>query len=556
MHSPKDISPKPSLSNEEGAGTRKAYSSLDPKDVINSFPFPSFREHQKEKIEEIVEAFNSGYKWILLETPTGFGKSPVNVAFCRNIHSFYITPQNMLIDQLNRDFPDLTLIKGRRHYPCVQNPAFMCHDGPCKRTSDYKCPEKYERCTYWTEKINAIQAQTALTNFAYFTGEGRIKVASVPILGRRPLTVIDEGHSIDKHVLNQISTTVSASTVPQRVFKQIKPELYKLPERLDGEQIDALLRNVAERCVEFISSLPTRLDDYQLKQVKRGQDFIQKFGSYFENQGADWVGHTKIKRYTRGEWIEVVIQPIYVNGFMEEHLWRRSDRFIISSATLFVNDFIKECGLTDHADKIWHTQAPSTFPIPNRMIVDASTGSLSWKKREENLPGVMENIKKILAVEPGKGIIHAHSYAFSDALRRINDPRLLFHESMNREDMLNKFLDSPPETGTVFVAVAMTEGLDLYGDLATFQILLKCPYPNFMDDLRVNRRLIQLKHNRWYAVQTMKVIVQAYGRAVRSPTDKANFYVMDSDVKRVCSKWKRHLPKFYVDAYNQRRVLQ
>ena len=91
---------------------------VDQREVINNFPFPEFRKHQREKTAEISEAFNSGYKWILLETPTGFGKSPVNVALCRTMRSFYITPQNMLLDQLVSDFPYLALIKGRRHYVC------------------------------------------------------------------------------------------------------------------------------------------------------------------------------------------------------------------------------------------------------------------------------------------------------------------------------------------------------------------------------------------------------------------------------------------------------
>ena len=108
----------------------------------------------------------------------------------------------------------------------------------------------------------------------------------------------------------------------------------------------------------------------------------------------------------------------------------------------------------------------------------------------------------------------------------------------------------------MLVAVAMTEGLDLRGDLATFQVLLKCPYANFKDDLRVNRRLIQLKHNRWYAIQTLKVIVQAYGRAVRSKTDQANFYVLDSDVNKICKKWRRQLPRFFAEAYNKREIFE
>ena len=171
------------------------------------------------------------------------------------------------------------------------------------------------------------------------------------------------------------------------------------------------------------------------------------------------------------------------------------------------------------------------------------------------MPAVVDTIRRILEHEKGKGVIHAHSYAFAEAIKNgVPDPRLLFHESTNRDKSLQEFLDSPPESGRVLVAVAMTEGLDLHGDLATFQILLKCPYANFKADLRVNHRLITLKHNRWYAVQTLKVIVQAYGRAVRSPTDEAAFYILDSDVNKICKRWRRQLPKFFAEAYNKRET--
>lgn len=553
MHPPQGTRPPLSFKERRDKSYKKTYPSIYGQDVINNFPFPEFRRYQREKTEEIVEAFNSGYRWILMETPTGFGKSPVNVALCRTIRSFYITPQNILIDQLNSDFPDLALIKGRRHYPCAEQPSFTCDDGPCKRDSEYHCRDKYMNCPYWEAKIKAIEAQTALTNFAYFIGEGRIRSPTIPHLGDRELLVVDEGHNIDQHILNQISLTVTNRVLPDSVYYSIRSTISDLPKKLTGQQIDKLLTDTAYLCAEYLDRLPDVVDRQQLKESKKASDFIQKVEKYWEYHDADWIGQTKKRTYNRGRfWVEAKIQPIYVRDFMGDHLWHRADKFIISSATIFVKDFIKECGLTDHQDEVYHIVAPSTFPIKNRMIVDASVGSLSWKQRQGNMPAVLDTIQKILAQEPGKGVIHAHSYAFADAISRINNDRFLFHESRNRDTVLQTFLDSPTENGAVLVAVAMTEGLDLHGELATFQVLLKCPYANFKDDLRVNRRLIQLRHNRWYAVQTLKIIVQAYGRAVRSPTDQANFYILDSDVNRICQQWRRQLPRFFAEAYNKR----
>jgi len=554
---PYDTRSSPPRENGDNGFKNHAKSYVDSHTVLSNFPFPTFYKYQKEKLLEIAEAFNSGYKWILLETPTGFGKSPLNVAFCRTMRSFYTTPQNILLDQLLGDFPDLALIKGRRHYDCVEHP-YKCDDGPCQRDRDYLCHDKYERCPYWKAKIEAVNAQTALTNFAYFIGEGRIRSPMVPHLGDRELLVIDEGHNIDEHVLRHISISVTRRAVPDKVYYEIRPTLLELPKKLTSKQNDKLLNDTAHLCAAYLDRLPPKLSVGETREAKMASAFIQKVDDYWQSHDADWRGQTKKKVYSGGgTWVEVKIQPTYVQAFMREHLWNRADRFIISSATIFKDLFIKECGLTDYKDQVWHTVAPSTFPIENRMIVDASVGSLSWKKRTANMPAVVNTIRKILEVEKGKGIIHAHSYDFAEAIANgIPDPRLLFHESTTRDKSLKEFLDSPPEGGQVFVAVAMTEGLDLYGDLATFQILLKCPYANYVDDLRVGHRLKDLRHNRWYAVQTLKVIVQAYGRAVRSPTDKAAFYILDSDVNIICKRWRRQLPQFFAEAYNKREMFK
>lgn len=539
---------------DEARSNVKPQRNIEVQDVIDHFPFSKFRKYQKEVLEETVEAFNSGYRWILLETPTGFGKSPVNVSFCRVMRSFYTTPQNILLNQLRGDFPDLALIKGRKHYECAELLRGNCdEDSPCKRNVNYVCRDKYERCPYWIAKIQAINSQTALTNFAYFVGESFIHgTPNVPQFGNRELLVIDEGHSIDQHILNFISIAISNRTLPYPVFQSVKRTLLSLPKRLNQEQIDKLFEETIAYCLDYLETLPEELTTEQIKGEKKTRGFLQRVKTYQNNLDADWIGQIEKGTYRRRPWVRARIQPIYVKSFMHQYLWRRANKFIVSSATIFMHDFVKECGLSNYTDEVCYTHVPSTFPILNRMIIDAAAGSLSWTKKKETMPAALDTISKILAIEKGKGIIHAHSYPFKEEIKKgILNPRLMFHNSDDRQEVLNAFLAAPPERGAVLVAVAMTEGLDLKGDLATFQIMFKCPFPD-LKDLRVYRRLIELKHNRWYNIQALKTTVQAYGRAVRSPTDKAAFYLIDSDISRTCKRWFRQLPRFFKEAYKAR----
>ena len=55
---------------------------------LNSFfPFDSIRPNQKRALDDIDQALKSGYKFIFLEAPTGFGKSAVAVALSRFLGS-------------------------------------------------------------------------------------------------------------------------------------------------------------------------------------------------------------------------------------------------------------------------------------------------------------------------------------------------------------------------------------------------------------------------------------------------------------------------------------
>ena len=51
-------------------------------DLLKNFPFPTVRDSQTSVLKEIDAALASDYKYILLEAPTGFGKSPVAIADC------------------------------------------------------------------------------------------------------------------------------------------------------------------------------------------------------------------------------------------------------------------------------------------------------------------------------------------------------------------------------------------------------------------------------------------------------------------------------------------
>jgi ATP-dependent DNA helicase DinG len=106
---------------------------LSVSNVLSNFPFTSKRHNQESVLSQICTALNSGYKYIILEAPTGFGKSPVAIATAMTLGSSYTcTSTKDLQTQYCRDFPYLKAAKGKNNFTCLVKEDFI-------NNNSYKC---------------------------------------------------------------------------------------------------------------------------------------------------------------------------------------------------------------------------------------------------------------------------------------------------------------------------------------------------------------------------------------------------------------------------------
>lgn len=177
-------------------------------------------------------------------------------------------------------------------------------------------------------------------------------------------------------------------------------------------------------------------------------------------------------------------------------------------------------------------------------------GSMSKRNIDVTLPSflkVASSIIKIHAEE--KGIIHCNSYKLGQAIMdhfQGTDAmfRLIFPK--NADDRVKAYeRHFETKEPTILVSPSMTEGFDFAGDLATWQILAKCPFPS-LGDHQVCAKKDQ--DPEWYSLETVKVIIQACGRVCRSETDKGKTYVLDADVETLMRKHENLFPKWFMDA--------
>jgi Rad3-related DNA helicase len=231
-------------------------------------------------------------------------------------------------------------------------------------------------------------------------------------------------------------------------------------------------------------------------------------------------------------------KPIDISPFSENNLFRSGEKILLMSATVMNRDaFCEILGIPKEECAFISILSP--FPVSNRPIIFSPIASMTKRNIDEGLPKMAEAVRAILKEHKNdKGIIHCHSYKIANYLKRnIRSSRLLLHDSTNRDKVLYKHMNGLQPT--VLLSPSMSEGVDLKGDISRFQILCKVPYP-YLGDKLVGKRMHKWKW--WYPLQTAKTIVQSVGRSVRSTTDHAVTYILDSDWQRFYGKNKDVFP--------------
>lgn len=525
-------------------------------EILEAFPAPKFRKYQRETLVAINDAFNSGIKVVLLDAPTGAGKSILNATFSAVWNSFYATPQLALIDQILGDKyigGTFVEIKGRQNYWCFYDPSATCDIGMCRRVAGYEC-DRLAVCPYYMQKADALVSDSAIMSFAYFMLEGR--VVTDYSFGNRDLLILDESHSLDQHIINHVDLTVSPYALPFSTYEDVGPLLAREAKTLGEVRalVGTILTAVEGDKDGFtqLNLLGEELTKEQARSNNRLESWKMNAERFVETSNkTEWVWSYGWTNYRGTNYRTLMVQPLYARLFAKEMVWNRANKFIISSATILApQSFVQQTGLdlVFRGSEIKHVKVPSTFPVENRPIVDTVNGKLTYKYKSENIDWAIKILEAILVEEEGKNVaVHCHSYENALEISGRIDPqfhdRLITQTPETRKEDLEYFLESK---GKVFLCVAFTEGVDWIGEMCEAQVLFKVPYMN-VSDRRVARRL-QKKEWRWYRTEALKQVVQAYGRAVRSPEDKAKFYIIDESFVDLLKRTRRDMPGWFVEA--------
>lgn len=511
--------------------------------MSTDFPFPRYRTGQREAIDQARSAFERGKRFVVIEAPTGSGKSAMAVALTREANSaFILTAQKLLQDQYLRDYPDLAMMKGRANYDCLVAPTHAAA-APC--IAGRRFPE-CEDCPYFTAKDRAIAADGAIMNYAYYLAE----LNHAGGFGPRELLVLDEAHGAETALMGFVQVTVDDRALARAGVETRIPSaldqlgLFDFAEDLAPDLIDRS-HEIAERLRE--GAVPEAVAVQQM-QVKQWCDhLVTRLELLRDSRYENFVEWTVERRHT-DHGGTLIFKPVTVASFAESHLFRFGERVLMLSATILdAPTYLRSLGIRQEDAEV--ISVASTFPAENRPVVLRPAAKLTRHYLDRELPKLVTEIGAIMDAHPDeKGVIHAHSYRIAgyiaSNLPTAKRARLKTHySSEGRDAALDEHIAS--DLPTVLLTPSMTEGIDLADDLSRWQVICKIPYP-YLGDPQIAAR--QKADPAWYDWRTCLTVVQGYGRSVRSERDHAVTYVLDADFPKYFARHRKRFPDWFVEA--------
>lgn len=519
--------------------------------------FQGFRDHQYSAIEQVVDAYDRGVKVVVLDAPTGSGKTLIGETVRRllDVAALYVCNSKSLQDQFLRDYPYATLLKGRSNYPTELYPHLAtapwqtrttCEDCTWKRSkpSCQWCSAK-NRCPYEVAKSAAVRSPLAVLNTSYLLSE-----ANGP--GRfsgRELVIADESDTLESALMGHVSVEISERRMERYNWN---PPSHVSKAESWGEWIDATLPEI-ERELSYLD--PDSDDRATTKEYKYLAGLMEKLK--FVRSGLEdeyWVytgGAGEGGRSNQDKSKKVEFKPSRVDKLGKELLWDHGDKWLLMSATVCsVQEMLGSLGWDGDYELV---KVPSTFPVENRTVFYVPAADMSRKGQAK---GAVESVWKVVEKvldrhKDDRVLVHTVSYQLTRELgERISGrPVVSYLSAAEREDALSKFLSTPR---AVFLAPSMDRGIDLPGDACRVQVIVKVPFP-YLGDKQVSARLYSRGGQDWYQVQAIRSIVQMTGRAVRSEVDYATTYILDSQFDSgLWSKARGWFPDWWVKGLNWR----
>ena len=520
---------------------RTATKPRDPKldGIPGKNPLPGWvaelRPHQWDAIEQTVGLLQNGCDVVFVDAPTGSGKTLIGEVTRRMIapagKTMYVCSSLALQDQFLADFDYAAVLKGRTNYTPTHAPEGV-NCGDCNKQNNICswCPDVND-CEYETAKRAAFTSDLAVVNTAYLLNE----LNHVGGFAGRDLVVVDEADVLEQELMRFVQFEVSDRklgsmriTPPKKgshigtVFGWMRTELAPAL----SAQLATMRRNNAAQ-----SDNPKTVREYQ--STSRLLADVQRVTA---GTSDGWIRDNNAG--------QLVLKPVRVDGYGAKQLWAHAQQWVCMSATIISPDEMAETLGLNEAGMSWGVvRVPMTFDVDNRVIRVAGVANMVNREKESEWPKMVVAINNILHLHPNERVlIHTVSYQLAEFLREqlTQTGRLLvtYANAAGKNQAVAKFRRTK---NSVMLAPSLDRGVDFKDDDCRVVVVAKVPFPN-LGDRQVSARLHAPGGKMWYAVQTVRSLVQMTGRGVRSETDWCVTYILDRQF--TSNVWKNNRKLF------------
>lgn len=240
---------------------------------------------------------------------------------------------------------------------------------------------------------------------------------------------------------------------------------------------------------------------------------------------------------------QVTLTPLYIDA-LTKNIFNCGNKIVLMSATIVDH---KKYAASLGIKKYKYIEVESTFDSTKSPIYVSGKYPLSRKTMDKYLPEIVKCIDEILKQHADvKGIIHTHTHAITQYIcDKLACDRLLNRQpGISNENIIESHKESTEPT--VLVSPSMNYGIDLKGDLARFQIIVKLPYLPMTD-----KRIKQLFDTdvEWYENKMLNTLVQSCGRSTRSSDDYSTTYILDGLAPKIITKCRHKLPDHFLQRF-------
>lgn len=520
-------------------------------------------ENQVKILNAIEKAIANNEKFIVCNAPTGSGKSfiaPTLAKYANDPDSewkskvddysifsedgaeyakkaapfgvYALTITKALQDQYKETFDFASLLKGQGNYQCEYDPELTVDVAPCLYVKGLK-KECWDcnRCAYYNDRNSMLKSSFATLNYSmYFSLPDHLR--------KRKILVLDEASELEEQLVNQFTCEIDI------------PFLMKTETLVGAFPSDEKAVNVLNWLTKTSMSVATSVATYMeyLKSKKnKDSEFFKKNTECNKLQRLQKSIDLLIATFYDSQYIvdrvdkKIKFTPLKVDK-LSKYLFDNADHVVLLSATIIdPASFCRTLGIIDYN----YIEVESKFDPSKSPIYILAKQRINFQNLKSLLPTICKQIEGILEEHSlHKGIIHTHTQYIADYIREnVKSDRLLCREAgVKNEDILDQHMNS--KIPTVLVSPSMTYGVDLKGDLANFQILLKAPWLPTKES-RIEK-MMKLDAS-WYANKMLCTLVQACGRGVRGESDECPTYILDGGIFDAIAKNKRKLPKYFLD---------